>query len=502
MSSKRIKPDNRLMHAQRLAQQGQFNQAAEAFRAILATKPNHLDAMFGLATVHAMCGQTHNAIGLLREVIQAKPDHPAALLNLSNALMQQGSAHEAEPLFRALLKLKPDSAPAIYGLGCALQQLGNATEAEHCYRKALPAMPNEPGLWMNLATALRQQGRLADAADAYQKTTQLKPDLMQAWSALGQTLLELNRLQDSEHAFRNAMQLAPHQAEAVIGLSDVLVAQQHDDAALNSYLRAIELDPTSQNAHTKIESLLLRLASSRNEEALLSRMSANRICASPADAKSDALALLAAYSYPKTEVLDKTRLFLECFEPERLYTIDWWQQQLSAFGTPAKGHDKILRGICSILYSWSVPSKEAIEAVANFAGNEAIHSFGAGTGYWEWLLAKHYGTKIVAGDRELRHRYIEMTEEDYATAPVREGEVVFLAWVPRGVTVVMNLLQQMRPGQKLVLVGQGPDSAGKARICATDAFFHHLETRYQRMATIKLGCYSYIQDDVRLYQRL
>lgn len=493
--------EDRVAGATRDAQQGQHAQAEIRFREILVSEPANVEAKFGLATVLATSGQLHEAIPLFREVTQARPDHLAAWANLGNALLHRGDYHEAENAFRAVLKIKPGTSPGLYGLGCALQYQGRHAEAEVHFRRALQFQPNDPGLWMNLGTALKQQRKLGDAIESYHRVTQLKPGLYHGWSALGQTLLELGRLQDAEQAFRHTIRLAPNIAEARIGVGDALSGQERRNEALESYLSAISLDPQSQSAHTKTESLLLRMAGAAGKKSVFTHLLENRVYARPADSIPDALALLDAYAYPDAGVLKKTGALLRQFDPERLYPGVWWKEQLSRLGTPAEGHDKIFRGVASAIYSWSPPSREAIEAVAAFIGEAVLHSFGAGTGYWEWLLARHFGTRVHAGDRVLRHRFIEMVVEDYGTASVADGEVVFLAWIPQGVDAVMNLLRQIRPGQKLVIVGQGPDDTGKARICATDEVFRYLETAFEQAGKISLGYYSYIRDDVRLYRR-
>ncbi|MBI5461480.1 MAG: tetratricopeptide repeat protein [Gammaproteobacteria bacterium] len=490
-----------LAQALRHAQHGDFTRAEMGFREILRSNPGSIDAKFGLATVLATQGQSIDAIVLLREVIQAQPNHLAALINLGNALMQIRNPAEAEQPYRAALQLRPDLFPAIYGLGCVLQQHGRSAEAESCFRKALQAQPNDPGLWVNLGTTLRQQHKLSDAIEAYRQAVQIKPDLHPGWSALGQTLLEFKRPREAEQAFQYALAITPNITEARIGLGDALCGQRHDDAALESYLSALALDPQSQNAHTKVESLLLRMAGALGSPSLFERFLENRIYNRPSDSVQDALALLDAYTYPMAGTLDETRTLLQAFDPEQLYPDTWWKDRLSRFGNPAEGHDKVFRGISSALYSWSPPSRDAIEAVASFTGDAVLHSFGAGTGYWEWLLARHFGTRILAGDQVLRHRYVDMVVEDYGTAAVGEGEVVFLAWIPQGVDVVMNLLRQLREGQKLVIVGQGPDDTGKARICATDDAFQFLATAFKPAGNVPLGYYSYIRDDVCLYLR-
>lgn len=495
-----VRNEERLARAIRNAQRGSHAQAEAEFREILLSQPTNVEAKFGLATTLATSGRLDEAISLFREVLHARPDHLAALGNLASALLHRGDYAGAERAFRAVLKLKPDSFPSFFGLGCALQNEGRSAEAEDNYRKALQLQPNDPHLWMNLGTVLRQQRKLGAATESYRQAIRLKPDLHQGWSALGQTLLELDQLPEAEQAYQQAIRCAPQTAEARIGLGDVLSAQQRGDAALDCYLHAIALDPASQNAHTKAESLLLRLAWAQSGEAT-AHLLKDRVYEQPARSVADAMALLDAYTYPAADVLDRTRTLLRDFDPERLYPAAWWKEQLSRLGAPTAGHDKVMRGICSAIYSWSLPSREAIEAVASFAGDAILHSFGAGTGYWEWLLARHFGARVLASDRTLRHRYIEMTMEDYGTATVHEGEVVFLAWIPQGVTAVMNLLRQMRAGQKLVIVGEGPDERGKARICSTEEVFRYLETAFESAGTVPLRHYSYIRDDVRMYRR-
>lgn len=492
---------DRLTRALRIAQQGNHALAETEFRAILAASRDNIDAKFGLATVLAASGRLQEAVALLTEIVGTRPRHLVAQINLGNALLQLGNHHEAELTYRSALKLQPDSLQALFGIGCVLQQRGHTSEAETCFRKALQIQPENPWLWMNLGTALRQQHKLGDAVEAYRKATRMEPNLHQGWSALGQTLLEFHRPQEAEQAFRQALALAPQGVEAWIGLGDTLRAQQHDDAALEQYAHAISLDPASQNAHTKMEALLLRKAGSAGEASMFERLIESRIYGQPDESVHDALALLNAYTYPLDSVLEATRALLREFDPERLYPGTWWKDRLLNLGNPAEGHDKIFRGISSAVFSWSPPALEALEAIAVFTGDSVLHSFGAGTGYWEWLLQRHFDTRIRAGDRVLRRRFIEMTSEDYATATVAKGETVFLAWIPQGADVAMNLLRQIRPGQKLVIVGQGPDSTGKARICATDNIFRFLETAFESAGSVPLGFYSYVHDDVRMYSR-
>jgi tetratricopeptide (TPR) repeat protein len=460
-----------------------------------------MEAKFGLATVLATGGRLNEAIPLLREVVSARPNHLQALTNLGNALLQQRAYRNAEQAFREALKLKPDFFPTIFGLGCALQFGEEFAEAERWYRQALKLQPNDPGSWMNLGATCRQQRKQREAIESFRRVISVKPDFQPGWSALGQTLLEINQPLDAEEAFRRAEQLAPQAAEPHIGIADALLKQQRNDEALEQYLRAIALDPDSQNAHTKTESLLLRMAHTPTGESAIAHLSEDRIYERPAHSLAEAHALLDAYIYPFAEALERTRTLLQQFDPEQIYPGEWWASQLSRLGAMPEAHQKIFRGISSAIYSWSPPSREALQAVATFAADTLLHSIGAGAGYWEWLLARHFGTRVLASELILRHRFLEMAVEDYGTATVNEDETVFLAWIPQGVEAVLNLFEQMRAGQKLVIIGEGSDAQGKARICATEKVFRYIETGFEPAGTVRLGYYSYIHDDVRMYRR-
>jgi tetratricopeptide (TPR) repeat protein len=416
-------------------------------------------------------------------------------------LLQQRRYGDAETAFRAALERLPDSFTAHFGLGCALQFGGRLTEAETTYRRAQKLKPDDPGLLMNLGTVCRQRHKLREAIEFYSSATRIRPDLQPGWLALGQALLDNKQPLEAEKAFHQAARLAPHAAEPRIGIADALANQQRANAALDEYLRAIALDPSSQNAQTKTESLLLRMAKTQTGEPAIARLSEDHVYERPLHSLADAVALLDGYTYPSTDALERTRALLSQFNPEHLYPAEWWRDRLSRLGATPEAHNKVFRGISSAIYSWSPPAEEALRAVADFAADTRLHSFGAGTGYWEWLLARHFGTSVLASDCAMRHRFVEMVVEDYGTATVGEGETVFLAWIPRGVEAVLNLFQQMRARQKLVIVGEWPDAQGKARICAAERVFAYLDSFFDLAGKISLGYYPYIRDEVRMYRR-
>lgn len=81
----------------------------------------------------------------------------------------------------------------------------------------------------------------------------------------------------------------------------------------------------------------------------------------PSGSVQDALALLDAYAYPVSDILDAARALLQAFDPEQIYPVVWWNERLRRFGNPTDGHDNVFRGIASAIYNWSAPNREAYE---------------------------------------------------------------------------------------------------------------------------------------------
>jgi hypothetical protein len=154
------------------------------------------------------------------------------------------------------------------------------------------------------------------------------------------------------------------------------------------------------------------------------------------------------------------------------------------------------------VFSWSLPDNDTLSLIAEFVGeNRQLTSYGAGSGFWERLLRDHYGVAVAATDHQLRHRFLPMTQQDYSCAVVPRDSAIFLSWIIRGDTGVLNLLKQIHPGQKLILVGEPPDREGVPRICGTPEMFALLAAEFRLERCIPLVSYSLLNDTASLYIR-
>ena len=185
--------------AQRLHQAGEHAQAADLCRQVLATAPEHAEALNLLGVI--ACENDHSAQGaaLLRRAIAADGTVANYHANLAGALAQLGQFQAAMQVSEHALTLAPDHAGALNTLGAARSALGQYADAAATLRRAIAANPTNPEAHFNLAGVLLSQGDLAAGWREYEWRWQsdyfrnhLRGFAQPQWrgeAAAGQTLL-------------------------------------------------------------------------------------------------------------------------------------------------------------------------------------------------------------------------------------------------------------------------------------------------------------------------
>lgn len=204
----------RLLTGIRQHQQGKFQAAVEAYRAVLAEAPYHPDALHFLGVAEFQLGQADEALAHITRALAVAPAHPDALNN-------RGNVHK---------------------------KLGHLDEAEKDYRAALALRPNDANTLSNLGTVLRQRGDFEAAEKQFRAAIAIKRDHAAAWQNLGNTLHALERVHEALDAQREALRLAPHSAEAFRHLGALLYATGRHDEATDIYRQWLDVFPDDSRA--------------------------------------------------------------------------------------------------------------------------------------------------------------------------------------------------------------------------------------------------------------
>jgi Flp pilus assembly protein TadD len=183
---------------------GRLAEAEHVYRQVIATAPNHAEALHALGALALQSGRAAVAEALVTQAIGVKPAVDFQLTR-AHALLALQRPQEAEQVVRQVLRGRPRSAEAHQLLGHALCDLHRPEAAIEAYETALRLKPGLPDLRNNLGMALRQAGRLTDAEREF-RTAPPEPEALVNLSSVQK---ELGALADAEATLRHALRMAP-----------------------------------------------------------------------------------------------------------------------------------------------------------------------------------------------------------------------------------------------------------------------------------------------------
>jgi tetratricopeptide (TPR) repeat protein len=477
---------------------GRIKDANNIYKKIIKQKPTFVSAINMYGITLAQLGELSTAVNQFKKVIKLEPEKPAAYENVARVYMQLQDYAQSKAMFERALALGHTTYSSYFGLAGVYMSQNDFSAAVDFFNKAKVIKSSDPLLYINMGSALSQLERFEQSIDAFNHAITLDPISAEAYLRLGQLYIHINNFIEAEKILYKASQINSDDFNIQISLADAYQHNSNTELALKHYFIAEELIPGSQNIYTKLDKLIL-YEGTDEKKGILRQLAEPHIFKDYREAHAVAVKLAELTEYSDDKAIGCLNNFFSDYDPEILYSRDWWQQKLAQFGPAVLGHDKILRGIHSAVFSWSLPDKETLTSISDFVSGTRLYSYGAGSAFWEHQLSEHFNVEIKATDFKPRHSFLPITEEDYSTAVIPEGDSVFIAWIVRGDTGILNVLNQFKTGQKLVLVGEPPDKEGVPRICATPEIFSLLEQEFTLFETIPLISYSALNDTVNLF---
>ena len=249
-------PEDTINHLINLYNQGQLAAVVEKAQALTKQYPKAFIIWNILGASAAQTGQLDKAINAFKRVIAIKPDYAEASYNMGNALKEQGKLEEAIEAYNKALAIKPDYAEAYNNMGIALQEQGKLEEGIEAYNKALTIKPDYAEAYINMGNALKDQGKLDEAIASYNKALAITHDYAEAYNNMGIALQEHGKLEEAIEAYNKALAITPDYAEAYKNMGNALQRQGKLDEAIASFNKALSLKPDYAAAHYNLSSLV------------------------------------------------------------------------------------------------------------------------------------------------------------------------------------------------------------------------------------------------------
>jgi tetratricopeptide (TPR) repeat protein len=241
--------DQTLREAWQAQQQNRLDAAEAGYRAVLALKPTHFDALHLLSVVCYGRGQYAEALTLIGAALKTKPEFPDALSNHGMILHALNRYSEALESYDRALKFKPDYAEVHANRGNALLRLGRRDESLACYDRAIALKPGYFAALYNRGNALLALDRPSDALASYDAALALVPNHPDTINNRGNALLKLGRTADALAAYDMALTLDPGRAEAASNKGNALNALGRPQEALAAFDKALSNEPEFASSH-------------------------------------------------------------------------------------------------------------------------------------------------------------------------------------------------------------------------------------------------------------
>lgn len=200
-----------------------------------------------------------------------------------------GDCELAQYYYREALKLEPSNAEALVGNGRSLACRNNYPLAIEAFQKAIDANPDNIQAYVHLALTYQDQylsdrerypNRLSEALRALETAEGKEPNNARVLNAKGVILFQMGSLQPAQTTLEKAVEAAS-QAEADMGAAErsvvhVNLGKTYRDLgkleqALNSFRRAVVMDPGSASAHNNLGNVHYRLGNCGEAEYELSQ---------------------------------------------------------------------------------------------------------------------------------------------------------------------------------------------------------------------------------------
>jgi protein O-GlcNAc transferase len=237
-------------------QAGRLAEAEASYRQLLATQPDHPDALHLLGAIAQQAGRHDLAVDLFRQAIRRNGQNPIYFCNLGFALRDLGMIDEAVAACREAIRIAPELAEAHVNLGLALRDLGLLDAAVGAYRDAVRIKPDLAEAHSNLGYALREQGNLDEAVAACREAIRIRPGYAEPYSNLGAALYAQGRFHEAARACREAIHLKQDYGEAYYNLGAILCRQGKFDEAVAACREAIRIKPDYAESHSVLGAAL------------------------------------------------------------------------------------------------------------------------------------------------------------------------------------------------------------------------------------------------------
>lgn len=217
-----VVPDNSaerdalLQEGYRLADQGNFPSARDAFRQVVELDPENFEAFGMIGHMSFALGDYEQAFEGFTRASELNPDDPYLIASAGDSLMHLGDLPAARAFYERASALNPEEAEFVRLIADTFAVEGDLDAALATFDRAIALNPEHPPIFMNRGWVLINNGNFEEAVASFRRAAELDPE---------------------------------YRPEAQLGIGDALRESGQRAAALAAYQQVLELNPAPEFAH-------------------------------------------------------------------------------------------------------------------------------------------------------------------------------------------------------------------------------------------------------------
>jgi serine/threonine protein kinase/tetratricopeptide (TPR) repeat protein len=234
--------------------------ALESFREALRADPRLWGQFYEMVINHFDRGDYQAALQLFRAGVEAHPNPPLDDLTAFGWMLNDvGHERDAYDIFFKIIEEVPSYVEAYYGLSSAAFYLQNEQEALEFMVGQAQRVPEDSGVFTAIADMYYWVGEYDNSRDYYERAMEMNPEDPWTYMYSVDVYIIIGDLDKALEMIETAREVAPESSE----IADM--AGQHyrdlgmDQAAVEAFWRAIELDPQNGWAQVGLAELLIYL---------------------------------------------------------------------------------------------------------------------------------------------------------------------------------------------------------------------------------------------------
>ena len=204
-------------------EQGRVAEGMDAYRRVIAARPDMEIAYRRLAYMQAEAGLTSDAVATIRKGLERVGPHVDLEIKLGTYLAESGQSEEAAAVLERVTAAAPENIEALNAQGIAYARAGRADDALKTFRRILVLDPRDAYALENAAAMHVELGDFAAADALFRQAADNDPRSSRARAGLGVVALRAGRQEDALAHWRAAVELDPRNFDALFNLATELI---------------------------------------------------------------------------------------------------------------------------------------------------------------------------------------------------------------------------------------------------------------------------------------